>query len=80
MRNFLIVIILLASSLLVNAQNFDSVTIKTTKVAGSVYMLEGSGGNIGEIIGHCPGPCWCKSYVHPPDGGFSKSSGRGTSG
>jgi cyclase len=52
MRNLIIVIILLASSLVVNAQNFDSVTIKTTKVAGSVYMLEGSGGNIGVLIGN----------------------------
>ena len=52
MRNFIIVIILFASSLAVTAQNFDSVTIKTTKVAGSVYMLEGSGGNIGVLIGN----------------------------
>jgi cyclase len=34
------------------AQNFDSVSIKTTKVSGSVYMLEGSGGNIGVLIGN----------------------------
>ena len=51
MRNFIIVILLFASCLSVTAQNFDSVTIKTTKVAGSVYMLEGSGGNIGVLIG-----------------------------
>jgi glyoxylase-like metal-dependent hydrolase (beta-lactamase superfamily II) len=51
MRNFIIVIILFASSAAATAQNFDSVTIKTTKVAGSVYMLEGSGGNIGVLIG-----------------------------
>jgi len=36
----------------VTAQNFDTVTIKTTKVAGSVYMLEGSGGNIGVLAGN----------------------------
>lgn len=34
-----------------SAQNFDTIVIKTTKVAGSVYMLEGSGGNIGVLIG-----------------------------
>jgi len=52
MRNFIIVVLLFASCLAVTAQNFDSVTIKTTKVAGSVYMLEGSGGNIGVLIGN----------------------------
>lgn len=52
MRNLIIVIILFASSATATAQNFDSVTIKTTKVAGSVYMLEGSGGNIGVLIGN----------------------------
>ncbi|HET6766387.1 MAG TPA: MBL fold metallo-hydrolase [Chitinophagaceae bacterium] len=52
MRNFLIVIILFASSIAATAQGFDSVDIKTTKVAGSVYMLEGAGGNIGVLIGN----------------------------
>ncbi|HEU5165545.1 MAG TPA: MBL fold metallo-hydrolase [Chitinophagaceae bacterium] len=52
MRNFVIVILLFTSSLAVTAQNFDSINIKTTKVAGSVYMLEGSGGNIGVLIGN----------------------------
>ena len=52
MRNFIIVILLFTSCLTVTAQNFDSVNIKTTKVAGSVYMLEGSGGNIGVLIGN----------------------------
>jgi len=47
-----ICVILLFVSLAVKAQNFDSVMIKTTKVAGSVYMLEGSGGNIGVLIGN----------------------------
>ncbi|NIO08724.1 MAG: MBL fold metallo-hydrolase [Deltaproteobacteria bacterium] len=32
-------------------RNFDAVEIKTHPVAGSVYMLEGSGGNIGVSIG-----------------------------
>ena len=48
----LICVILLFASLAVTAQNFDSVTIKTTKVAGSVYMLEGAGGNIGVLLGN----------------------------
>ena len=52
MRNFIIVIILFAPTLAVTAQNFDSVSIKTTKVAGSVYMLEGAGGNIGVLVGN----------------------------
>jgi cyclase len=32
-------------------QDFSSVKIKATKVAGTVYMLEGAGGNIGLSIG-----------------------------
>jgi glyoxylase-like metal-dependent hydrolase (beta-lactamase superfamily II) len=32
-------------------QDFDQVRIKVTKVAGTVYMLEGSGGNIGVSVG-----------------------------
>jgi cyclase len=31
--------------------DFDKVEIKVTKVAGSVYMLEGAGGNIGASVG-----------------------------
>ena len=34
------------------SQNFDSVEIKTTKLTGSIYMLEGSGGNIGALVGN----------------------------
>src|SRR5215203_6453435 len=52
MRNFIIAVLLSTSSFAVTAQNFDSINIKTTKVAGSVYMLEGSGGNIGVLIGN----------------------------
>ena len=52
MRNFIIVVLLFASCMAATAQNFDTVNIKTTKVAGSVYMLEGSGGNIGVLIGN----------------------------
>ncbi len=32
-------------------QDFSKVEIKVTKVAGSVYMLEGTGGNIGVCVG-----------------------------
>jgi hypothetical protein len=32
-------------------QDFSKVQIKATKVAGGVYMLEGSGGNIGVSVG-----------------------------
>jgi cyclase len=49
--------ILLASLLLAVSfsfaqdEDFSKVQIKVTKVAGSVYMLEGSGGNIGASVG-----------------------------
>ena len=33
------------------AQNFDEVEISTTHVRGSIYMLQGSGGNIGLAVG-----------------------------
>jgi glyoxylase-like metal-dependent hydrolase (beta-lactamase superfamily II) len=33
------------------AQDFSKVEIKATKVAGNIYMLEGSGGNIGVSVG-----------------------------
>ena len=51
MRNSIILILLFVSCSAI-AQNFDSIDIKTTKVAGPVYMLEGSGGNIGVLIGN----------------------------
>ena len=35
----------------VSAQDFSKVEIKATKVAGNVYMLQGSGGNIGVSVG-----------------------------
>jgi len=34
-----------------SAQDFSKVEIKVTKVAGNVYMLQGSGGNIGVSVG-----------------------------
>lgn len=34
------------------SQNYDSVEIKTTRLTGSIYMLEGAGGNIGVLVGN----------------------------
>lgn len=34
-----------------DAQNFDEIEITTTPVSGSIYMLQGSGGNIGVSVG-----------------------------
>jgi len=44
-------ILLGASAARAQQPDFDKVSIKTTKVADGVYMLEGSGGNIGLSIG-----------------------------
>lgn len=46
-----IMIICLCSAHKALAQDFSKVEIKATKVAGNVYMLEGSGGNIGVSVG-----------------------------
>ncbi len=51
--------ILLAPSLVLLAaqpataqeQDFSKVTVKATPVAGSVFMLQGEGGNIGVLVG-----------------------------
>jgi glyoxylase-like metal-dependent hydrolase (beta-lactamase superfamily II) len=40
-----------ASFCLAQDQDFSKVQIKVTKVAGTVYMLEGAGGNIGASVG-----------------------------
>ena len=50
MRKFLWCLIVLAG-VAAAAQDFSKVQIKVTKVAGSVYMLEGAGGNIGVSVG-----------------------------
>jgi len=50
MRNsFLLIAFAFATPLL--AQDFSKVEVKATKVAGSVYMLTGAGGNIGVSVG-----------------------------
>ncbi len=46
-----ILIICLCGTRTAQAQDFSKVEIKVTKVAGNVYMLEGSGGNIGVSVG-----------------------------
>jgi cyclase len=46
----LLLMCLLASSVAAQ-QDFSKVEIKVTKVAGSVYMLQGAGGNIGVSVG-----------------------------
>ncbi|HKR11208.1 MAG TPA: MBL fold metallo-hydrolase [Pyrinomonadaceae bacterium] len=50
----LIILVLFVCAFCVNAlaqTDFSRVQIKATKVAGNVYMLEGSGGNIGVSVG-----------------------------
>jgi len=42
---------LLVFPVLGSAQNFDNIEIQTTRVAESIYVLQGSGGNIGVSIG-----------------------------
>jgi len=54
MKNYLLILaafILCVGVKATYAQDFSKVEIKVTKVAGNVYMLEGSGGNIGVSVG-----------------------------
>ena len=51
MRKLLWCLIVLAFLAAAQGQDFSKVQIKVTKVAGSVYMLEGAGGNIGVSVG-----------------------------
>jgi glyoxylase-like metal-dependent hydrolase (beta-lactamase superfamily II) len=52
MRNLLLACILLCLiPAFAQDRDFSKVEIKVTKVAGSVYMLEGAGGNIGASVG-----------------------------
>jgi glyoxylase-like metal-dependent hydrolase (beta-lactamase superfamily II) len=50
-RSILAAIVVLAAPLAAQQQDFSKVEIKTTKVSGNVYMLEGAGGNIGVTAG-----------------------------
>ena len=49
---FLASLIIFAKQANAQNQNFDTVQIKTTKITNSIYMLEGSGGNIGALVGN----------------------------
>jgi glyoxylase-like metal-dependent hydrolase (beta-lactamase superfamily II) len=53
MRKFFFAVVFVYLSLAAFAQDddFSKVQMKVTKVAGNVYMLEGSGGNIGASVG-----------------------------
>lgn len=53
MKKILSLMLLLVFAAAVHAQqpDYSKVQIKATKVAGNVYMLEGSGGNIGVSVG-----------------------------
>src|SRR6476659_5467122 len=44
-------VLLLCASVAAAQQDFSKVQMKVTKVGGTVYMLEGSGGNIGASVG-----------------------------
>jgi len=46
-------IIMMGTTLSLSAQGrFDNIEIKATQVSGSIYMLEGAGGNIGVSVGN----------------------------
>ena len=51
MRRMAWAFLLAASAAFAQQQDFSKVQVKVTKVAGSVYMLEGAGGNIGVSVG-----------------------------
>lgn len=51
MRAFIASMLALASAAVAQQQDFSKVEVKATKVAGNVYVLTGSGGNIGATVG-----------------------------
>ena len=52
MKKFLLLTVVLICAVSAHAQtDFSKVEMKATKVSGNVYMLEGSGGNIGVSVG-----------------------------
>jgi glyoxylase-like metal-dependent hydrolase (beta-lactamase superfamily II) len=51
MKRLCVAAALVSSAAIAQQQDFSKVEIKATKVAGSVWMLEGSGGNIGVSAG-----------------------------
>ena len=44
-------LLILGAGLATAQQNFDKVEIKATHVRGNIYMLNGTGGNIGVSVG-----------------------------
>ncbi len=50
-QSALLLLVLATGSAVAQERDFSKVEIKATKVAGSVYMLEGAGGNIGASVG-----------------------------
>jgi len=51
MRSILAIVAFAAAGALAQQPDYAKVQIKVTKVGGSVYMLEGAGGNIGASVG-----------------------------
>ena len=51
MRKTIVCLVAMAALPALAQQDFSKVEIKVTKVAGTVYMLQGSGGNIGVSVG-----------------------------
>jgi glyoxylase-like metal-dependent hydrolase (beta-lactamase superfamily II) len=54
MKKYLVILavtVICLAAVQTRAQDFSKVEIKVTKVSGNVYMLEGSGGNIGVSVG-----------------------------
>ena len=51
LQNYVLASLALLACTAATAQNMDNVTIKVTPINGSVYMLEGRGGNIAVSIG-----------------------------
>jgi len=53
MKNLLttVFVVIICVSLSIAQSRFDDVVIKTNKVTDNIYMLEGSGGNIGVLVG-----------------------------
>ena len=51
MRAFIVSMLAFASAAFAQQQDFSKVEVKAAKVAGNVYVLTGSGGNIGATVG-----------------------------
>ena len=52
MNRIFTILLLICTSSTVKAQtNWDTIQIRSEKVAGNIYLLKGSGGNIGVLTG-----------------------------